>query len=722
MKKIAKIISLSAIMLVGSSAISYADDGVQKAVDQISTNYNIESDLSSDDKLNNEETINSSKENSLDNENQNSVDKTIIKEKESIDDESNQEKDSNLNNNISKDNQEKIDNIEDKKDSTNITKNVENEESLSISDDKSFDNLKSQSNLNQKRFKIYKENGKIYCMNIDDNKLVDTGWIDYDGKRYFCKKNGELYVNQIITFGPKVAYYLGSNGYVLKSVFEDNGVLRHSDINTGMLSQTGWIEENGKKYFSKNNFGELYRNQIITFGPKVAYYLGNNGYVLKSVFEDNGILRHSDINTGILSQTGWIEENGKKYFSKNNFGELYRNQIITFGPKVAYYLGNNGYVLKSVFEDNGVLRHSDINTGILSQTGWIEENGKKYFSKNNFGELYRNQIITFGPKVAYYLGNNGYVLKSVFEDNGVLRHSDINTGILSQIGWIEENGKKYFSKNNFGELYVNQIITFGPKVSYYMGSDGSASKVSTGWFIKDGKTSYSFSDGSIAKGHVMINGLKYYFDNNGYLKSKVGIDISVWNEIVNWNEIKKAGIDFVIIRSSGSYASNGKLYKDSKFDSHIRGALNAGLQVGIYHYSQAITRDEAILEARYVDSIIRPYKSKLTLPVAFDRELYSESNGYYGRTYKIGKEKDAEVSLAFLDEITRLGYKGSFYSYTSYLNNQINMNKISPKYPVWVAQYNYKCDYKGPYTTWQYSSQGKVNGIRGNVDMNIMYV
>ena len=654
MKKIAKIISLSAIMLVGSSAISYADDGVQKAVDQISTNYKIESDLSSDDKLNNEETINSSKENSLENENQNSVDKTIINEKESIDDESNQEKDSNLNNNISKDNQEKIDNIEDKKDSTNITKNVE---SLSISDDKSFDNVKSQSNLNQKRFKIYKENGKIYCMNIDDNKLVDTGWIDYDGKRYFCKKNGELYVNQIITFGPKVAYYLGSNGYVLKSVFEDNGVLRHSDINTG-----------------------------------------------------------------ILSQTGWIEENGKKYFSKNNFGELYRNQIITFGPKVAYYLGNNGYVLKSVFEDNGVLRHSDINTGILSQTGWIEENGKKYFSKNNFGELYRNQIITFGPKVAYYLGNNGYVLKSVFEDNGVLRHSDINTGILSQIGWIEENGKKYFSKNNFGELYVNQIITFGPKVSYYMGSDGSASKVSTGWFIKDGKTSYSFSDGSIAKGHVMINGLKYYFDNNGYLKSKVGIDISVWNEIVNWNEIKKAGIDFVIIRSSGSYASNGKLYKDSKFDSHIRGALNAGLQVGIYHYSQAITRDEAILEARYVDSIIRPYKSKLTLPVAFDRELYSESNGYYGRTYKIGKEKDAEVSLAFLDEITRLGYKGSFYSYTSYLNNQINMNKISPKYPVWVAQYNYKCDYKGPYTTWQYSSQGKVNGIRGNVDMNIMYV
>ena len=657
MKKIAKIISLSAIMLVGSSAISYADDGVQKAVDQISTNYKIESDLSSDDKLNNEETINSSKENSLDNENQNSVDKTIINEKESIDDESNEEKDSNLNYNNSKDNQEKIYNIEDKKDSTNITKNVENEESLSISDDKSFDNVKSQSNLNQKRFKIYKENGKIYCMNIDDNKLVDTGWIDYDGRRYFCKKNGELYVNQIITFGPKVAYYLGSNGYVLKSVFEDNGILRHSDINTGMLSQTGWIEENGKKYFSKNNFGELYRNQIITFGPKVAYYLGNNGYVLKSVFEDNG-----------------------------------------------------------------VLRHSDINTGILSQTGWIEENGKKYFSKNNFGELYRNQIITFGPKVAYYLGNNGYVLKSVFEDNGVLRHSDINTGILSQIGWIEENGKKYFSKNNFGELYVNQIITFGPKVSYYMGSDGSASKVSTGWFIKDGKTSYSFSDGSIAKGHVMINGLKYYFDNNGYLKSKVGIDISVWNEIVNWNEIKKAGIDFVIIRSSGSYASNGKLYKDSKFDSHIRGALNAGLQVGIYHYSQAITRDEAILEARYVDSIIRSYKSKLTLPVAFDRELYSESNGYYGRTYKIGKEKDAEVSLAFLDEITRLGYKGSFYSYTSYLNNQINMNKISPKYPVWVAQYNYKCDYKGPYTTWQYSSQGKVNGIRGDVDMNIMYV
>ena len=320
------------------------------------------------------------------------------------------------------------------------------------------------------------------------------------------------------------------------------------------------------------------------------------------------------------------------------------------------------------------------------------------------------------------MGSDGTTSKSFFVDKGILRHADKYTGILSHIGWIEENGKKYYSKNNFGELYRNQIISFGPKVKYYMGSDGSVGGLISGWFIKDGKTSYVFTNGKLAKGHVDIDGLKYYFDNKGYLRSKVGIDISIWNKIINWNDIKKAGIEFVIIRSSGSYAANGKLYKDDNFISNIRGAISAGLKVGVYHYSQAITKQEAINEARFVDSIIRPYKSKITLPVTFDREIYSAGNGHLGRTHNIGKDRDTEVSLAFLDEITRLGYKASFYSYTNYLNNRINMDKISKKYPVWVAQYHYKCDYKGSYYMWQYTSKGKIKGIRGNIDLNIMYV
>ena len=692
MKNIVKILSLSTIIFISFSAKSYAYD---EQVDENIINSNVESKINVEK---NDTDLENDGETESESNNRN------------FDSEINSDSDNKDSNNKEYDSREN---------------NSSNENDYSIKNKRTlykFNNLSNKIDNYESNFKFYKKDNNIYCVNANDNKPVDKGWIEHKGKKYFCKKDGQLYVNQIISFGPKVAYYMGSDGSVVKSVFRDKEVLRHADYNTGILSHIGWIEENGKRYYSKNNLGELYTNQIISFGPKVAYYMGSDGSIVKSVFKDKEVLRHADKYTGILSHSGWIEENGKRYYSKNNLGELYTNQIISFGPKVAYYMGSDGTTSKSFFVDKGILRHADKYTGILSHIGWIEENGKRYYSKNNLGELYTNQIISFGPKVAYYMGNDGATSKSFFWDRGILRHADKYTGILSHIGWIEENGKKYYSKNNFGELYRNQIISFGPKVKYYMGSDGSVGGLISGWFIKDGKTSYVFTNGKLAKGHVDIDGLKYYFDNKGYLRSKVGIDISIWNKIINWNDIKKAGIEFVIIRSSGSYAANGKLYKDDNFISNIRGAISAGLKVGVYHYSQAITKQEAINEARFVDSIIRPYKSKITLPVTFDREIYSAGNGHLGRTHNIGKDRDTEVSLAFLDEITRLGYKASFYSYTNYLNNRINMDKISKKYPVWVAQYHYKCDYKGSYYMWQYTSKGKIKGIRGNIDLNIMYV
>ena len=562
MKNIVKILSLSTIIFISFSAKSYAYD---EQVDENIINSNVESKINVEK---NDTDLENDGETESESNNRN------------FDSEINSDSDNKDSNNKEYDSREN---------------NSSNENDYSIKNKRTlykFNNLSNKIDNYESNFKFYKKDNNIYCVNANDNKPVDKGWIEHKGKKYFCKKDGQLYVNQIISFGPKVAYYMGSDGSVVKSVFRDKEVLRHADYNTGILSHIGWIEENGKRYYSKNNLGELYTNQIISFGPKVAYYMGNDGATSKSFFWDRGILRHAD----------------------------------------------------------------------------------KY------------------------------------------------TGILSHIGWIEENGKKYYSKNNFGELYRNQIISFGPKVKYYMGSDGSVGGLISGWFIKDGKTSYVFTNGKLAKGHVDIDGLKYYFDNKGYLRSKVGIDISIWNKIINWNDIKKAGIEFVIIRSSGSYAANGKLYKDDNFISNIRGAISAGLKVGVYHYSQAITKQEAINEARFVDSIIRPYKSKITLPVTFDREIYSAGNGHLGRTHNIGKDRDTEVSLAFLDEITRLGYKASFYSYTNYLNNRINMDKISKKYPVWVAQYHYKCDYKGSYYMWQYTSKGKIKGIRGNIDLNIMYV
>ena len=488
------------------------------------------------------------------------------------------------------------------------------------------------------------------------------------------------------------------------------------------LSTIIFISFSAKSYA----YDEQVDENIINSNVESKINVEKNYTDLENDGETESKSNNSNFDSEINSDSDNKDSNNKEYDSREN-NSSNENDYSIKNKRTLYKFNNLSNKIDN-YESNFKFYKKDNNIYCVNANdnkpvdkGWIEHKGKKYFCKKD-GQLYVNQIISFGPKVAYYMGSDGSIVKSVFKDKEVLRHADKYTGILSHSGWIEENGKRYYSKNNLGELYTNQIISFGPKVKYYMGSDGSVGGPISGWFIKDGKTSYVFPNGTLAKGHVDIDGLKYYFDNRGYLRSKAGIDISIWNKIINWNDIKKAGIEFVIIRSSGSYAANGKLYKDDNFISNIRGAISAGLKVGVYHYSQAITKQEAINEARFVDSIIRPYKSKITLPVTFDREIYSAGNGHLGRTHNIGKDRDTEVSLAFLDEITRLGYKASFYSYTNYLNNRINMNKISKKYPVWVAQYHYKCDYNGSYYMWQYTSKGKIKGIRGDIDLNIMYV
>ena len=236
----------------------------------------------------------------------------------------------------------------------------------------------------------------------------------------------------------------------------------------------------------------------------------------------------------------------------------------------------------------------------------------------------------------------------------------------------------------------------------------------TGWVTINGSKYYIEADGDYATGYRDIGGFKYYFNSKGVLSSKVGIDVSEWQSSVNWTAVKNAGVDFVIIRVGYTGWGTGSINLDSKFTSHINGALAAGLDVGVYYYSQAITVAEARKEADFVAQKIAPYKSKIKYPVAFD----TESTGAGGRGDKLTKAARTQIAKAFCDRVKSYGYTPMIYSNLSWLNNNLDMNLLSA-YPVWVAQYYSINQYSRPYKCWQYTSSGSVSGISGRVDLNV---
>lgn len=205
-----------------------------------------------------------------------------------------------------------------------------------------------------------------------------------------------------------------------------------------------------------------------------------------------------------------------------------------------------------------------------------------------------------------------------------------------------------------------------------------------------------------------------------------GLDVSGWNENIDWNKVKADGIDFVIVRIAGrGYGPAGNMYHDGEFTKHFKGAKDAGLMVGGYFFSQAITTAEAIAEVQFVKDTLAAYKVNLSdfdLPIFMDRE-YNRGQGYRLEAAKLSKEAETAIELAFCDEVKKLGADAGVYANTTYLNNNTNAQELLNKgHTVWVAQYYSECQYTNTvYSIWQYASTGKVNGYSGNLDTNFWY-
>lgn len=193
-------------------------------------------------------------------------------------------------------------------------------------------------------------------------------------------------------------------------------------------------------------------------------------------------------------------------------------------------------------------------------------------------------------------------------------------------------------------------------------------------------------------------------------KTKKCIDVSYWQGKIseeNWRKVLKT-CEYAICRASYTNQKSFKLNKDSTFAANFVNAKAAGLKVGAYHYSQAITVSEAKAEAEFLCQILKDYSP--TFYVVCDFEFGGRLNS------KIGT-KASDIANAFCDVVKAHGYEPCIYANTSTLNS----NLTNPKYPVWVAQYNSECTYKGDKVMWQYTSSGSVDGVSGKADLSYVY-
>lgn len=252
----------------------------------------------------------------------------------------------------------------------------------------------------------------------------------------------------------------------------------------------------------------------------------------------------------------------------------------------------------------------------------------------------------------------------------------------------------------------------------------------TGWYDYEGDR-YLYQNGKPVSGYQSVNGFGRYFEQNGKLASKVGIDVSKFQsggtingvaQPVNWSKVKAAGVEFAIIRVGyRGWGSEGNLQKDPKFLENITNATSVGMNCGIYFFTQAKTEAEAIEEARTAVKWLEDSGKKITYPIFFDTESSTEGTGN-GRADKLTVAQRTATAKAFCEEIKRLGYYPGIYASTSWFSSHLDMSNLKD-YDVWTAHYRSDITPGPGYTKnmgmWQYTSKGSVNGIAGNVDCNI---
>lgn len=223
------------------------------------------------------------------------------------------------------------------------------------------------------------------------------------------------------------------------------------------------------------------------------------------------------------------------------------------------------------------------------------------------------------------------------------------------------------------------------------------------------KNTYDFTN-LVSQSNVM----KYY--ENGKKVSFFGVDISKYQDYIDFHSLKSEGVDYVMIRVGARGYSTGQITLDENFNDNIVRAKDAGLDVGVYFYSQAITEEEAVEEANFVIEQIKEYE--IDYPVAFQMEKVPNDKA---RIDELSKSDKTTMARTFLNTVKEAGYSPMVYGNKEWLIKEVDLSKLSD-YDIWLSQNGDIPDYPYRFSMWQYSNTGDINGISGYANLNVTFI
>ena len=214
-------------------------------------------------------------------------------------------------------------------------------------------------------------------------------------------------------------------------------------------------------------------------------------------------------------------------------------------------------------------------------------------------------------------------------------------------------------------------------------------------------------------------GLGDFYMEGDYLSclstpSVLGIDVSFWQENIDWQQVKDAGVEFAMIRAGWRGSEQGVLAEDEFAQTNYAGAAAAGVKVGAYFFSQAITPEEAVAEAEYLLQIVKDWN--VEMPLVFDWEIIDDES----RTKNMDARTLTDCTKAFCDRVKQAGYTPMIYFNKNQSLEMLYLSELTD-YGFWLAQYDIVLNYPYKIDMWQYSQTGTVPGIAGEVDINLYF-
>ena len=497
----------------------------------------------------------------------------------------------------------------------------------------------------------------------------------------------------------------GFSAYIMQRVERDRvAALAEQKRQNELRRELAWLSRGARARATKPKFHVAAAQELIADVPPLRdelelkrmamARLGKQVVDLEHVsvrFDDKTILDDVDWIIGPGDRYGIVGGNGDGTFAPNrptSTGEMLKLVLLSTGHKeqkpstahwasgYATYAYSMGFAAQNYSDyqlDNGISR-LDVARFAAKALGYGASNTTSPFADVNDG--YVTALYEAGVFIGTKVGDLTY-----FYPNSSITRAEVATIVyrIYQLSSLDQKQKIYYKD------YTLDVLEGVPTNTYNQSA-----------FVKNGSI-MTYNDPSV--------------------RTRVGIDVSQYQGDVDWNAVARTDVDFVIARVGGRGYTVGAIYDDTKFDEYADGAARAGLQVGAYFFSQAVSVAEAQEEAYHVLDKLRGHN--ITGPVVFDWEVIGKREA---RTYGIETGVLCAAANAFCKIIKDAGYDPMIYitDYAGYV--KYDLSEVMD-YPLWYARYDVDApSFYYDFAMWQYSSKGSVDGIKGNVDMDIWFI